>query len=301
MNVRQLTQALPRIIRTSHSLQYVTGNTVLLFWVIVLLSIFLSAILAPFIAPYDPMEQSADLLQPPSADHWVGTDELGRDLFSRIVYGGRISLFVGIVAVSIAVVAGTTLGLLAGYLGEPIDNIIMRLIDALMAFPHILLVILIMAVLGTSVINLMIAVGISSVPWYARTARGTTLTLKETDFVEAARAMGAPNVRILVRHILPNISAPIIVLATVGIATAIISIAGLSFLGLGARPPSPEWGAMLSTARTYMGRASWYATFPGLAILFTVLSINIIGDALRDILDPRLRGTLGGQSKQAKE
>ena len=272
---------------------YLRHNKVASLWIGVLLSIWLIALFAPLVATHEPLKQSADLLQPPSRSHWMGTDEFGRDLFSRIVYGGRISLSVGIIAVSIAVVVGSSLGLLSGYVGGFIDNAIMRFIDGLMAFPSIILAILIMAVLGPSLVNLMIAVGISAVPWYARTVRGSTLQVKETQYVESAQAVGAGTLRIIRRHVLPNVAAPIIVLGTLGMATSILAIAGLSFLGLGARPPSPEWGAMLSSARTYMGRAGWYATFPGLAIMVSVLAMNIIGDALRDILDPRLRGSIG--------
>ena len=213
------------------------------------------------------------------------------------MYGGRISLSVGIIAVTIAVLAGSTLGLIAGYLGGIVDTILMRFIDGLMAFPSIILAILIMAVLGPNLVNVMIAVGISAVPWYARTVRGSTLSVMQAQFVESAKAVGSSDGRIVIRHILPNVAAPIIVLGTLGMATSILAIAGLSFLGLGAHPPSPEWGAMLSSARTYMGRASWYAAFPGLAIMVSVLAMNIIGDALRDILDPRLRGSIGGGAR----
>ena len=277
----------------SQALTYFRSNKVAVFWIGVLSVIWLMAILAPYVSTHDPLKQSADLLQPPSTEHWMGTDEFGRDLFSRVVYGGRISLSVGIVAVSIAVFIGSTLGLLAGYSGNVIDAMIMRFIDGLMAFPNIILAILIMAVLGPSLINLMIAVGISAIPWYARTARGSTLSVMQTQYLESAQAVGASTARIIVRHILPNVAAPIVVLATLGMATSILAIAGLSFLGLGARPPSPEWGAMLASARTYIGKASWYAAFPGLAIMMAVLAMNIIGDALRDILDPRLRGGVG--------
>ena len=272
---------------------YLRHNKVASFWIGVLVAIWLIVLFAPLVATHEPLKQSADLLQPPSRSHWMGTDEFGRDLFSRIVYGGRISLSVGIIAVSIAVLVGSTLGLLSGYVGGFIDTVIMRFIDGLMAFPSIILAILIMAVLGPSLVNLMIAVGISAVPWYARTVRGSTLQVKQTQYVESSQAVGAGTLRIMWRHILPNVAAPIIVLGTLGMATSILAIAGLSFLGLGARPPSPEWGAMLSSARTYMGRAGWYATFPGLAIMISVLAMNIIGDALRDILDPRLRGSIG--------
>ncbi len=272
---------------------YLRYNKVASLWIVILAAIWLIALFAPLVATHEPLKQSADLLQPPSTSHWMGTDEFGRDLFSRIVYGGRISLSVGIIAVTIAVLVGSTLGLMSGYVGGLIDTAIMRFIDGLMAFPSIILAILIMAVLGPSLVNLMIAVGISAVPWYARTVRGSTLQVKQTQYVESSQAVGAGMLRIMWRHILPNVAAPIIVLGTLGMATSILAIAGLSFLGLGARPPSPEWGAMLSSARTYMGRAGWYATFPGLAIMISVLAMNIIGDALRDILDPRLRGSIG--------
>ena len=281
----------------SYAVIYLRGNKVAVFWIGVLAAIWAIAALAPVVATHDPLRQSADLLEGPSAKHWMGTDEFGRDLFSRIVYGGRISLSVGIIAVTIAVLAGSTLGLIAGYLGGIVDTILMRFIDGLMAFPSIILAILIMAVLGPNLVNVMIAVGISAVPWYARTVRGSTLSVMQAQFVESAKAVGSSGGRIIVRHILPNVAAPIIVLGTLGMATSILAIAGLSFLGLGAHPPSPEWGAMLSSARTYMGRASWYAAFPGLAIMVSVLAMNIIGDALRDILDPRLRGSIGGGAR----
>ena len=281
----------------SYAVIYLRGNKVAVFWIGVLAAIWAIAALAPVVATHDPLRQSADLLEGPSARHWMGTDEFGRDLFSRIVYGGRISLSVGIIAVTIAVLAGSTLGLIAGYLGGIVDTILMRFIDGLMAFPSIILAILIMAVLGPNLVNVMIAVGISAVPWYARTVRGSTLSVMQAQFVESAKAVGSSGGRIIVRHILPNVAAPIIVLGTLGMATSILAIAGLSFLGLGAHPPSPEWGAMLSSARTYMGRASWYAAFPGLAIMVSVLAMNIIGDALRDILDPRLRGSIGGGAR----
>ena len=281
----------------SYAVIYLRGNKVAVFWIGVLAAIWAVAALAPVVATHDPLRQSADLLEGPSARHWMGTDEFGRDLFSRIVYGGRISLSVGIIAVTIAVLAGSTLGLIAGYLGGIVDTILMRFIDGLMAFPSIILAILIMAVLGPNLVNVMIAVGISAVPWYARTVRGSTLSVMQAQFVESAKAVGSSGGRIIVRHILPNVAAPIIVLGTLGMATSILAIAGLSFLGLGAHPPSPEWGAMLSSARTYMGRASWYAAFPGLAIMVSVLAMNIIGDALRDILDPRLRGSIGGGAR----
>ena len=267
-------------------------NRMVLFWVIVLLLLVISAVFAPLVAPQDPLEQSADLLEPPSREHLFGTDELGRDILSRVIFGARISLTVGFVAVAMAGVVGTIVGLLAGYSGGSVDSIAMRIVDVLLAFPGIILAILIMATLGPSLVNVMVAVGISAIPWYARTVRAATLVVKETDYVLAVRALGATAPRIMVRHILPNVVTPVIVLATIGIAGAILAISGLSFIGLGAQPPSPEWGSMLSQARIYLQRAWWITTFPGLAIMISVLAINIVGDALRDALDPRLRGTI---------
>jgi peptide/nickel transport system permease protein len=267
-------------------------NRVVFVWCLVLLALVVSAIFAPIVAPHDPLAQSSDLLEPPSRDHLIGTDELGRDILSRVIYGARISLTVGLVAVAIAAVAGTLIGLVAGFIGGIVDSIAMRAVDVLLAFPGIILAILIMATLGPSLINVMIAVGISAIPWYARTVRAATLVVKETDYILATRAAGATSTRIMFRHVLPNVVTPVIVLATIGIAGAILAISGLSFIGLGAQPPSPEWGSMLSQARLYLQRAWWITTFPGVAIMLSVLSINIIGDALRDALDPRLRGTV---------
>lgn len=273
-----------------YALRYFKSNKVVWFWALVLIMIVFGSSFAPVLAPYDPLVLSGVPLAPPSATHWMGTDEFGRDILSRVLYGGRISLRIGLLAVALAGCAGTTLGMLAGYFPR-LENLIMRFIDGLMAFPSILLAILIMAVLGPSLTNLMIAVGISAIPWYARLANGITLAIKENLYIEAARAAGASSARVIARHIFPNLLAPILVLATLGTATAILAASALSFLGLGAKPPSPEWGAMLSSARTYMGVASWYAFFPGVAILLSVLSINVIGDALRDALDVRMRGT----------
>jgi peptide/nickel transport system permease protein len=267
-------------------------NRVVLLWSTVLLALVIAAVFAPQIAPYDPLAQSADLLEPPSQSHIFGTDELGRDIFSRVIFGARISLTVGLVAVSLALVSGTLIGLVSGFFGGWLDAVAMRMVDVLLAFPGIILAILIMATLGPSLINVMLAVGISAIPWYARTVRAATLVVKENDYVLASRAVGATAQRIMVRHVLPNVVTPVIVLATIGIAGAILAISGLSFLGLGAQPPSPEWGSMLSQARIYLQRAWWITTFPGLAIMISVLAINIVGDALRDALDPRLRGTM---------
>jgi peptide/nickel transport system permease protein len=267
-------------------------NRMALFWSIVLTGLILAAIFAPVVAPHDPLEQSSALLEAPSRTYLFGTDELGRDVLSRVIYGGRISLTVGLIAVAIAATFGTLLGLMAGFSGGWLDSTLMRIVDVMLAFPGIILAILIMGTLGSSIVNVMIAVGIGAIPWYARTVRGSTLVVKQYDFVLAARAGGASTSRMMLRHVLPNVLAPVIVLGTVGIAGAILAISSLSFLGLGAQPPSPEWGSMLSQSRIYITRAWWITTFPGLAIMVSVLAINIIGDALRDALDPRLRGAI---------
>lgn len=272
------------------ALRHMLRNRIVLFWAAVLLLIWGAGMLAPWVAPHDPLTQGDAMLAAPSATHWFGTDEMGRDVFSRVVHGARISLSVGVITVAVAVVFGTVLGLVAGYFGGWIENLILRCVDAMMAFPGILLAILIMSMMGPSLVNVMIAVGISSVPTYVRVVRGATLSVKEQDFVVAARALGAPSVTIMFRHILPNVFAPVLVLATLGMAGAVLSISGLSFLGLGAQPPTPEWGAMLSGARSFITMAWWLPTFPGLAIMISVLAINVIGDALRNVLDPRLRG-----------
>lgn len=278
--------------RSDRLIWRLTRNRAILVWGSVLLILILMAALAPVIAPYDPIKQSADLLRAPSRQHLFGTDELGRDILSRIIFGARISLTVGLIAVGIAGGIGTVVGLISGFTGGALDSVIMRVIDVLMAFPGIILAILIMATLGASLVNVMIAVGISAIPWYARTVRATTLVVKENDYILSARALGATPTHIMFRHILPNVIGPVVVLATVGIAGAILAISGLSFLGLGAKPPSPEWGAMLSQARLYLRKAWWITTFPGLAIMISVFSINLIGDALRDALDPQLRGAM---------
>ncbi len=256
---------------------------------VVLLLAFV-ALFAGEIAPSDPiLVLPEQRLLPPSRMHLFGTDELGRDVLSRTIFGARISMTVGLISVSIALLVGVTLGLLSGYLGGWVDNLIMRLIDILLAFPGILLAIVIVGSLGPGLRNVMIAVGIFSVPSYARVVRASTLHVKALDYIEALRALGASDARIILRHVLINVSAPIIVLSTLGVATAILSAAGLSFVGLGAQPPAPEWGAMLSQARPYLRNEWWMATFPGLAIMFTVLAVNLVGDGLRDALDPRLR------------
>ncbi len=248
------------------------------------------ALLAPELAPYEPLRGQLDQrLMPPSADHWLGTDELGRDVLSRVLYGARISLQIQLGAVVLALAVGLALGLVAGYIGRWPDLLIMRVIDVMMAFPGIFLALAIIAALGTGLANVIIAGAISLVPQFARVVRGSILTLREKEFVEAARALGEGDVKIIVRYLLPNSLAPIIVQTSLRMATVLLTASGLSFLGLGVQPPSPEWGAMLSNARTYMITAPHVAAVPGLAIMLVVLGFNLLGDGLRDALDPRLR------------
>jgi len=258
---------------------------------IIVFAFVLVALLAPLIAPHDPIKQSfRNQLQPPSVEHIFGTDEFGRDIFSRVLHGARWALMVGILADSIALLVGVALGLLAGFYGGPIDAGITWLTDVMLAFPYLLLAMIVVAILGPGITNAMIAIGVVYVPQYSRLVRGTVLSLREKEFVEAAYCTGMSPTRIIMRHVLPNCVAPIIVMASLAIGWAIVETAGLSFLGLGAQPPIPEWGAMLSSGRNYMLSAWWIATFPGLAILVVVVGFNLLGDGLRDALDPYLRG-----------
>jgi peptide/nickel transport system permease protein len=256
----------------------------------VLALIVLAALAAPLICPFDPIKTNQRLsLEAPSLWHLMGTDRFGRDVFSRVVWGGQISLPIGLVSVGIGVLFGVSVGLVAGYYGGWVDAISMRMVDLLLAFPGILLALAIIAILGGSLTNLMIAVGISAIPDYVRITRGTVLSLKQREFVLAARVIGCRGPTIMLRHILPNVTAPLIVLATLGMAAAIITGSALSFLGLGIKPPTPEWGNMLAEGREFLQHAWWVAFFPGAAIMLTVLSINLLGDGLRDALDPRMR------------
>lgn len=258
------------------------------FGALVLLAVALLALLAPWVAPYDPLATSWSLVRKaPSAAHWFGTDEVGRDLLSRVIWGGRASLSAGVIAVAIAVGVGVPVGMLAGYLGGWVDAIISRLTDAMLAVPFLILAIALAAFLGPSLGNAMIAIGITATPIFVRLARGQVLAARAEDYVEAARAVGNPPARILMRHILPNILPPVLVQATLAVAAAIIAEASLSFLGLGQQPPAPSWGSMLNTAQRFLTQAPWMAIFPGLAIFLTVLAFNLFGDALRDALDPR--------------
>jgi peptide/nickel transport system permease protein len=249
-----------------------------------------TALFAPFLTSYDPIAiVPSEALQPPSLRHPAGTDRFGRDILTRIIFGARISLRVGLISVSIAVAGGGLMGLLGGYYGGWVDNVMVFSINVLLALPGILLALVILAALGPGLENVMIAVGISSIPNFARVVRGSTLSAKGMEYVDAARALGCTDRRIILRHILPNVLAPVIVLSTLGIATAILVGAAVSYLGLGAKPPTPEWGVMVNEGRDFLRRAWWLSTMPGLAIMFTVIALNLVGDGIRDALDPRLR------------
>ena len=251
--------------------------------VFVLLGIF-----APLVAPFDPSKTNfLALRKPPSAVYWLGTDEIGRDILSRLIHGGIASLYAGVVSVFIALAVGMPIGLIAGWFGGWADALISRATDALLAVPFLILAIALAASLGPSLTNAMIAIGLSQVPIFVRLTRGQVLAVKTEDFVEGARAVGVPNMQILLRHITPNITAPLLVQGTLTVATAIIAEASLSFLGLGQQPPAPSWGSMLNTAKNYMDSAPWMSISPGLAICLVVLGFNLLGDGLRDALDPR--------------
>ena len=256
----------------------------------ILLLLALSAVAAPWLAPRDPIKTATrEALQPPGSAYVFGSDNLGRDVASRVVFGARLSLIVGLISVSIAVAVGTPIGLVAGFYAGRLDAVLMRIIDVMLAFPGILLALAIVSVLTPGLGNVMIAVGLSAVPTYARLVRGSVLSTRENLYVEAARALGGGDLRIMRRYVLPNVVAPLIVTATLGLGTAILASAALSFLGLGSQPPTPEWGRMLSEGRDYLREAWWISTFPGLGIMLTVLAMNLLGDGLRDVLDPRLK------------
>jgi peptide/nickel transport system permease protein len=257
---------------------------------VVFLLVMLLALAAPLVAPHDPVRFNVVAsLEPPGSRHWLGTDQFGRDVLSRIIYGSRVSVAMGLVAVAISVGGGSILGLLAGFYRGLVDLLVMRLVDVMLAFPGILLALVIIAVLGPDLGSAMVAVGISGMPLFIRVVRGSTLTVRELHYVEAAQATGGGDLRVLVRHVLPNVLTPIIVLVTLGIPSAIVAGAALSFLGLGIKPPTPDWGEMLSRGRAFMGTAWWLTTFPGLAIALVVVAINRFGDGLRDALDPRMK------------
>jgi len=261
----------------------VVGGFIILFYI-------LMTILAPVLAPFDPFEiELEDKLQGPSAEHWMGTDDKGRDILSRILYGSRLSLAVGFSSVLFGAFFGILLGLIAGYYGKWVDTIISRSLDVMLAFPGILLALAIISALGPSLINVTIAVGVFSIPLFARIVRGSTMEVKNLEYIDAIRTLGANDFIIIFRHIFPNILSPIIVQGSLRLATAILSAAGLSFLGLGAQPPSPEWGAMLSSGRDFLFTAPYMAIFPGIMISILVLGFNLFGDGLRDALDPRMK------------
>jgi peptide/nickel transport system permease protein len=260
---------------------------------LIILTIFLiMAVLAPLISPKDPNAMDYEMMEPPSWTHPLGTDDLGRDLLSRIIYGTRVSLFIGITTVAVSLIAGVILGLVAGYFGGWLDNIIMRYIDLQWAFPNFIIAVYLVAVFGTGIFNLTIAISLAFVDDFARIARGMVLTIKKEQYVSAARAMGASDFRIMARYILPNATAPLIVQATVSVSYAILAEAALSFLGLGVESTTPTWGLILAEGRSFISRAWWLGVFPGLAIMLTVLSINFLCDALRDFMDVRETGNL---------
>ena len=258
----------------------------------IVLMLVLLAVFADFLFDYNEVvikQNTAIRLQGPSAEHWFGTDEFGRDILARLVHGGRISLVVGVIAVGIALTIGGTLGAISGFFGGKVDMLISRAMDILLAVPSLLLSITIVSALGPSILNLMIAIAVSSVPGYARIVRSSVMTVRDNEFVEAAKAIGANNAQIIASHILPNCLAPIIVQVSLKVASAILSTSGLSFLGLGVKAPTPEWGSMLSGGRAYLRNAPHLTVFPGLCIMLTILSMNLLGDGLRDALDPKLK------------
>ena len=267
-------------------------NKMAILGLILITTMIAIAIFANVIADYETVvikQNLSNRLQAPSMSHILGTDEFGRDIFARLIHGARVSLKVGVLAVGISIVIGGALGAIAGYYGGHLDNIIMRIMDIFLAVPSILLAIAIVSALGPNLINLMVAISISSIPGYARIVRASVLSIRDQEYVEAAKAIGASDARIILKHIIPNSLAPVIVQGTLGVAGAILSVAGLSFIGLGIQPPAPEWGSMLSGGRQYLRYAWWVTTFPGLAIMITILSLNLLGDGLRDALDPRLK------------
>ncbi|MGI8747126.1 MAG: ABC transporter permease [Deinococcus sp.] len=274
----------------SKALRRFVANRLALAGLLLIVLFTLAAVLAPWIAPADPAKQDfSALLHAPGGGHLLGSDELGRDTFSRVLYGARISLSAGLVSVSLALVVGTLLGLVAGFVGGWLDELIGRTVDALLAFPFLILAIALAAILGPSLQNTMLAIAIVTTPAFARVTRGQVLAQRELEYVQAAKALGAGQWRTLLRHVLPNIASPLIVQTTLAIAEAVLAESTLSFLGLGVQPPAPSWGSMLNTARGYLQTAPWLALAPGVAIFLTVLALNLPGDGLRDALDPRGR------------
>ena len=288
--VKQSLEPSRRVVLGNRAFRKFTGNPLAVTGTFLIVLLVLAAIFAPWVAPYNPL--TLDLLnpyQPPlSPGHLLGTDNFGRDILSRIIYGSRISLLIGIVVVSIAATIGTFLGIIAGYFGGWVDETIMRVVEIFYAFPFLILAIAVIALFGPSIFNVMWVLGLVSWPLYARLVRAQVLTLRETDYVEAARAAGMGSWRIMFRHILPNSLTPVLVMATFGIPEAILASAALGFLGLGVQPPTPEWGVMISEGKDFIRRAPYLITWPGVAIMIVVLSFNFVGDGLRDALDPKL-------------
>ena len=271
--------------------RYFKRNRLAVGGLVIIVITFLIASLASFLSPYDPGETEVSMkLNPPSFQHFLGTDQLGRDVFSRMLYGSRVSLSVGFVAVAISIGIGIFVGAISGYYGRWIDTVLMRFVDIMLCFPSFFLILTVVALLGPSLFKVMVVIGITSWMGTSRFVRAEFLSLRERDFTQAAKALGVKDRRIIFRHILPNALAPVFVTATLDVATAILVEAGLSFLGFGVQPPAPSWGNILTEGRTYIFDAWWLTVFPGLAILITVLSFNLLGEGLRDALDPRLRG-----------
>lgn len=272
--------------------QRLKRNKMAMLGLVILSIVVFAAIFAGVIADYETVaiaQNLGDRLQGPSAQYWLGTDEFGRDIFARLIHGARVSLLVGVLSVGISIIIGGAMGAIAGYYGGRLDDIIMRVMDIFLAVPSILLAIAIVSALGASLMNLMLAIAISNIPTFARVVRASVLSIRDQEFIEAAHAIGASDARIIFRHIIPNSLAPVIVQGALGVAIAILSTAGLSFIGLGIQPPEPEWGSMLAGGRQYLRHAWHVTTFPGLAIMITILALNLLGDGLRDALDPRLK------------
>lgn len=285
-----LTSSSPPRKRLSAPVRRFLRNKLAVAGAVVLTLLTLAALLAPWISPAQPSQIFfSELRAAPSRAHWFGTDDLGRDILTRVIYGARVSLSAGLVSVTLALVIGTTMGLVAGYARGWLDDLLMRIVDALLALPFLVLAIALAAILGPSLQNTMIAIAVVTVPVFARITRGEVLAQREREYVQAAQALGAPDLRVVLRHLLPNISGPLIVQTSLAIATAILAESSLSFLGLGVQPPEPSWGSMLNSARGYLAEAPWMAVFPGAAIFLAVLAFNLLGDGLRDALDPRGR------------
>jgi peptide/nickel transport system permease protein len=279
--MRQSSDGILALLLRRHAARF--GSTIVLIFLLLTL-------LAPILVPYDPYDQDlSSALSPPSATHWLGTDQYGRDVLSRVIFGSRTALLAIVVANGLALILGCILGLIGGFFGGSLDAVIMRLVDVLLAFPYLLLALIIVAALGPSLTNSMIAIGIVYAPQYARLIRGQVLSIRSADYVRAARAIGVTSTIIVIRHVLPNSFTPVIVMATLQAGSVIVETAGLSFLGLGAQPPSPDWGALLADGHNFFLTAWWIATFPGLAIFCVVLGFNLVGDALQAQLDPRRR------------